>query len=345
MDERPILATLGLFIIDENIYPPSSNRKPEYDIIGGGASYAIIGGRIAVGARLSRRILGIVDKGTDFPIAVTKELDTWNTGIIYRDNPNRLTTRGANVYGEDGVRNFVYRTPKRRILGSDIIATGNLLELHSFHFCCGIDRCAETIDLFLDRRDKALGRPKMVFEPFPEVCVPENLAELQSMLNKVDVFTPNLNEAAAFFSIDHLPTTETEIANLSDKFFRSCSLQSGVVIRCGALGCFIKTQTLSVMLPAYHTNQENVVDVTGGGNSFCGAFAAALVLSDNWLLAGIMANIASGIVVERLGMPKLEKEGWNGVSISDRLTNYLHLNQDVLRDHRISLSDFNWLEI
>lgn len=329
----PLFSTLGLFIIDENQYPESWKRHPEFNIIGGGGSYAIIGGRFVSGPKLGKRVCGIIDKGSDFPERIQEEMESWGSGAIFRYDPNRLTSRGANIYGEDGVRNFVYRAPKKRIEGVDIVNTENLVNLRSFHFCCSVERCEETIDL-LSTKAQENGRPKplYVFEPFPEVCTHENLDVLNRMLHKVDVFSPNLNEAAALAGLDKLPTTEEEIKRLANLFLKYSSPSGGIALRCGELGCYILTQTVSIMLPAYHQSQSTVVDVTGGGNSFCGAFITALCLSGDWLTSGILANLASGCVIETLGMPKLDGEKWNKLTVKERLQLYLNSNKEILAD-------------
>lgn len=331
MAQTPLMTSLGLFIIDENQYPSSWKREPEYDIIGGGLSYAVIGARIVSGHNLAKRLSGIVDMGTDFPAALKAEIDSWGTGIVFRENPDRLTTRGANVYREDGVRDFVYRSPKKRIFGEDVIETEGLIDSRTFHFCCAVDRCESTIDQFVKLTSQnGRPKPKFVFEPFPDICVPENLTELQNMLHKVDVFSPNLHEAASFFLMLKEPPTEELIRDLAERFFRHQSEGSGVVLRCGELGCYVKSSTVSVMLPAYHIEQDKVVDVTGGGNSFCGAFITSLELSGDWLLAAVLASVASGVVIEKLGMPTLQGELWNGISTRERLDIYINRNKEKL---------------
>lgn len=342
MNSDPIFTSLGLFIIDENQYPASWNREPEYNIIGGGASYAIIGSRFVSGPKLGNQVCGIIDKGSDFPSEVEEEIKSWGTGTVFRLDSSRLTTRGANVYGEDGVRQFVYRAPKKRIESHDILSTGNLIDLRSFHFCCSIERCEETIDLFSTKASEhGKKKPLYIFEPFPEVCTHANLHNLNKMLHKVDVFTPNLNEAADFAGLDSLPQTEEAIENLAQSFFQHMSPTGGVVLRCGELGCFVLSKSVSVMLPAYHQDQAKVVDVTGGGNSFCGAFVTALVLSGDWLVAGVLGNLASGCVIETLGVPKLAEEKWNGLTVKERLEVYIANNRSLLSG--VSDVNISWL--
>lgn len=341
MEQTPIMTSLGLFIIDENQYPGSWNREPEFNIIGGGLSYAVIGARIVSGEKHGKRLSGIVDMGTDFPEALKLEMDSWGTGLIFRVNLDRLTTRGANVYRADGIRDFVYRSPKRRILGEDIIEANGLIDSRSFHFCCAIDRCESTIDQFLSlTKQNGYPKPKFIFEPFPDVCVPENLPELQRMLHKVDVFSPNLHEAASFFLKQNALPTETLIRDLAESFFRFQGEGSGVILRCGELGCYVKSSSVSIMLPAYHIEQDKVVDVTGGGNSFCGAFITALELSDDWLLSAVLASVASGIVIEKLGLPTLQGDKWNGKSLQVRLEIYIDRNKKKLAN--LDLGQIDW---
>lgn len=343
-DAEPLLASLGLFIIDDNVYPVSWNRPKEQNIIGGGVLYAVVGGRIACGKNLGNRITGIIDKGGDFPTNVQDQLDSWGTGIVYRYDANRKTTRGTNVYQEDGARNFVYLSPKKRIEASDIISTGNLVTLKSFHLCCAIDRCKQIIDTICKKREQiAWGRPRFIFEPFPDICVPENYADLKHILHQVDIFSPNLKEAASFLN-EKAPDDVAGIAKLARAFFVNSSPENAVVLRCGELGCFIKTKSLEIMLPPYHTNQSNVVDVTGGGNTFCGAYATTLELSNDHLLAGILGNIASGCVIEKLGVPvrTSNSEIWNGKDIKERLQHYFKANQGILGEY--DANKIEWLQ-
>lgn len=334
------MTSLGLFIIDENQYPPSWNRTPELDIIGGGLSYAVIGARIVSGPKYSKRITGIVDMGLDFPPAIKKEIESWDTGLIFRSDSSRMTTRGINIYREDGVRDFKYISPKKRILGEDILEVQPLANLRTYHFCCAIDRCESTIDDFLERSSlHVLSKPKFIFEPFPDVCVPQNLAALESMLHKVDVFSPNLHESASFHQLEKSAPSEELIRGLAEKFHKFQTSDGGVVLRCGELGCYVLSDTVSVMLPAYHIDQEKVVDVTGGGNSFCGAFVTALELSGDWLLSAVLATVASGIVIEKLGMPTLQNEFWNNETVKERLSSYIDRNRALLLELNVNLID------
>ncbi|ODV68001.1 Ribokinase-like protein [Hyphopichia burtonii NRRL Y-1933] len=339
--QDPILASLGMFIVDDNEYPASSGRPNEYDILGGGGTYAVLGGRIVSGISKARLITSVFDIGNDFAPSVKEEIETWKTGVAFRKDENRKTTRGVNVYDENDVRHFYYKTDKKRVEAEDVIETDNLIFLKTFHFCCAIDRCESMIDKLtkkVKQLDSSRPRPKFIFEPSPDACISENYEELIRVLPKVDVFTPNLNEAAEFAGVKTLPTTEEEIHQLSLKFTPYMKLpNSGVLIRCGPLGCYVNAPGATKLLPAYHIDQSKVVDVTGGGNSFCGALAAALVLSNgDWLYSAIMGTLISGCIIEKLGVACVEKdEIWNGKTLKDRLQYYLNREQDLAKTYKI----------
>lgn len=324
--EMALFCTLGMFIIDENRYPSSSERSNDYDIIGGAGLYALAGARIISGKERGRDVCAIVDKGSDFPPLVEQELLTWNAGITFREDKSRLTSRGVNIYDEDGVRHFEYLTPRKRIVAEDILADEFLLRAKSFHLICSIDRCNELIDGIKKKRN---GNTLFIYEPLPDDCIIENLEKLMNLLPKIDVFTPNLHEALLFLGKDKL---NLDMESIAQRFYQHMTkLNAGVVLRCGERGCYVMSDRVRDLFPAYHQDQNNVRDVTGGGNLFCGGFAAALALTYDWKISAICGNIVSGCIIELLGMPKVtqmagDDEKWNGLSLKERLAVYAKEN-------------------
>ncbi|KAK6464838.1 hypothetical protein DFJ63DRAFT_96173 [Scheffersomyces coipomensis] len=348
VEVESVLTSMGMFIIDENLYPVSWNRPSEYDILGGGGPYAIVGGRIAAGEKEGKRITGIIDKGRDFPQSVGDQLDAWDTGIIYREDNNRLTTRGQNIYDENDIRDFKYKNDKKRIEVDDILNYDKLKSSRSFHLICSIDRCHTIIDKLNQHLNH---QPIYIYEPLPDDCKHENLMKLTQLLPKIDIFTPNLDEACELVGINKKANELIDNSYLKDitqKFNQYLRLaNSGTVLRCGPLGCFIETidkQTYN--LPAYHLDQTKVIDVTGGGNSFCGGFVTSYILTHgDWLMSGILGNLVSGCVIERLGAPikATDKEEWNGVSLKTRFDNYVNQNQKLLTHYKLDKSKLNWI--
>ncbi|KAL6453726.1 MAK32 Protein MAK32 [Candida maltosa Xu316] len=329
-----IFTTLGMFIIDENRYL-DIDKPPEINIIGGAGTYAIVGARIISNSNQAREISGIIDKGSDFPIEVEDEIQTWETGVILRNNPTRLTTRGANLY-HNGIRDFEYLTPKLQIQVDDILQYEDLKHSTCFHLICTIDRCESIIDKL--NKENPENPPIFIYEPLPWDCIHERLDALKKLLPKIHIFTPNLDEAKLLLGIT---TTDCDPNLIAQEFTSFLKIpNSGTVLRCGAGGCLINTiDGTSIQLPAYHQNQKNVIDVTGGGNSFCGGFGMGFCLSKgNWLEAGICGNISSGCVIEKLGMPVVKGDTFNDKTFRERLKTYIDQNPSLK-------VNFDWIDV
>ena len=158
----------------------------------------------------------------------------------------------------------------------------------------------------------------------------------------VDVFSPNHIELARItgkeipFSLD-----ERFLEDLCAPFFTpqngGSHSQEMLVVRAGDQGCFVKSQSLQKGLPAYYAPPEKpqaiphvskVVDTTGAGNAFLGAFSVGfLTSSSDALFAACAGNVAASFVVEQVGVPTLTlsedgTELWNGESFSARLQAY-----------------------
>lgn len=70
------------------------------DILGGAGTYSALGARLFAAPQRSRAVGWIVDCGSDFPAELRETIDRWETGVVMRQTPHRLTTRGWNGYGE-----------------------------------------------------------------------------------------------------------------------------------------------------------------------------------------------------------------------------------------------------
>lgn len=332
-----IFTSMGMFIIDEIHFPKTSNMDSQYDVIGGGGTYGALGARIVTTRSRSKEIGWIVDKGQDFPKEVEDYLRRWNTGAIWKNTPDRLTTRGWNMYGERDFREFKYLAPKLRIDVEDLIEHESLLNSQSYHLICSPERCLQILTkLELNRHN--VQPPVITWEPVPDLCTPEHLPQCLENLKRIQVLTPNAEEASRFFNHEE-PTGKSELEALAAKFIPYLTSDSqfktgsGIVLRCGALGCYtLSTGGVSRWFPAYHNtsngSSDKVVDPTGGGNTFIGSFTTAFVLSEgNWAIASICGNIGAGIAIEQIGMPEYEEDKWNGWGVDDRVRWYIKSNE------------------
>lgn len=107
---------------------------------------------------------------------------------------------------------------------------------------------------------------------------------------------PNLKE---FCTAVHKPDLKNEeIEKYAMRMAKSLDLE-GVVVTLGEDGVFVlNNKGESHLIP---TKAKQVYDVSGAGDTFTAVFSAALVLSNDWFLAAKSGNIASGVVISKMG--------------------------------------------
>lgn len=343
---RPLFTTMGMFIIDTIEPHPTSNSPTQENVVGGGGTFATLGSRIIATGSRSQGISWIVDEGSDFPKEVKCYLNSWNTSVIFRKDATRLTTRGWNGYVDEHqqTRSFRYLSPKKQIVIDDILNEGELIRSRSFHLICSPQRAKKIAQTIRDEHVKHYGtssdepQPVIAWEPVPDACTPENLQDLLEVLPLVDIFTPNAEEAARLLGLEE-PTTKEGLESLALRYnkyltYKNDNLgsESGIVLRCGALGCYTLTfssRTYS-WFHAYHKKTPQLVkDPTGGGNTFIGAFVTGFVLSmGHFGVASICGNLGAAVGVEQIGMPVFERDSsqgdiWGKVSLKSRIDKYL----------------------
>ncbi|KAI9780407.1 MAG: hypothetical protein M1816_002865 [Peltula sp. TS41687] len=347
--DRPIdFVTLGMFIIDEIHFRPP--KPPVENIIGGAGSYAALGARLFSLPPSSRTVGWIVDAGSDFPSEIRETIRQWDTSCLLRESSQRLTTRAWNGYGEGEKRAFKYLTPKLRLSHQDL--TPHLARSKSFHLICSPTRCIDLVTGIRSLRRKLKAEedeidqePLLIWEPVPDLCVPEELENCYEALKYVDVVGPNHNELAAFFGQQGMEQGSEEVnRGLVEQLSREWlgrGFQGAVVVRAGKAGCYSATLRSSKWIPAYYdagsddvTAHSKVVDPTGGGNAFLGGLAIGLVRGgeqpslNNLEEALLWASVAASFAIEQVGMPSLTHEGkrerWNGADVYERLDEFTH---------------------
>ena len=168
--------------------------------------------------------------------------------MVYRDDPDRLTTRGWNGYeGTDERRAFRYMSPKKRLAADDL--TTELLRARSIHLICSPLRCQELVADIIARRKKAMpdtySRPVFIWEPVPDLCTPDELLNCTNTLPLIDICSPNHSELAGFMGDDGLDPETGDISTRAveracEQLLASMPLQSfSLVVRVGEKGCYI----------------------------------------------------------------------------------------------------------
>ena len=79
-------------------------RTAVKDILGGAGSWSALGARLFSPPPQSKSVGWVVDAGSDFPVDLRENIESWETSCVLRETPDRKTTRGHNVYGENEER-------------------------------------------------------------------------------------------------------------------------------------------------------------------------------------------------------------------------------------------------
>ncbi|KAM7209842.1 Ribokinase-like protein [Rhypophila decipiens] len=357
--------SLGMVVLDEIRFPDGQVLS---DVPGGSGLYSTLGARIAAPATAtqtktadSKEIGSVVLAGGDFPAPLRAVLRDWDHSLQFRLDPSRATTRGLIQYTSPNFkdRTFRYTTPTLQPTPADLRGDPNLLNSTAFHFLASPQDLHKLV-LDLAALRTAEGdptRPLIIWEPAPASCTPENRDVQIRAATVVDAYSPNHHEFLAVFGpLSNGSTAAGEdaadAAAMGSKrpFDRSlierhalCLLESGVgphgrglvVIRSGEHGCLVTSRSYPARwFPTFHSDPSKVVDVTGAGNTFLGAFTLMLGTSDtpappDPTEATIIGSVAASFTIEQIGLPKrgvsdktMGLETWNGVDISTRIDQY-----------------------
>jgi len=318
-------------------------------VLGGAGSFAAVGARLFCGppASSSRAVGWVVDRGYDFPADVRATIEGWRTSCLWRDTPGRLTTRALNDYGahdfrggfpgDDGgtgrltVKDFRYLTPKKQVDADSL--TPQLLRARCFHLICSPARLVALATRLRERlaEERIAAAPLIVWEPVPDLCIPEQREALRAALRLVDVVSPNHREQAGFFGRRGESARDGSVDRDDVTWHSHEMLQAGaraVVVRCGREGCYVARGGGFRWVPACHRSAEEVVDPTGAGNAFLGGLGVALARGRDLVEAAAWGSVAASFAVEQVGLP-VRRDGaegaetWNGVSVGERLEGFL----------------------
>ncbi|KAJ5994859.1 hypothetical protein N7481_001836 [Penicillium waksmanii] len=246
----------------------------------------------------------------------------------------------TNILGGSGAyaKKFKYTTPL--ILTEEEKLHGTIvLSSKSFHYLASpADLKPRLLKLLAIRAQTGIShRPLIIWEPSPLTSNPDNLRASLEVAKLVDVFSPNHLELAATFGVLYSSETQkSEIETLALKVLSSGVGPDGngvVVIRAGENGCLVQSRDAGPkwLPPFYEAGMEEeqasgVVDPTGAGNAFLGAFSIGYVETGDVIEAAYYGSVAASFALEQVGMPRRSEEGqkelWNGASVRERLDEY-----------------------
>ena len=121
-----------------------------------------------------------------------------------------------------------------------------------------------------------------------------NRATLKNLAQKADFFIINDKEAKALTQTDSISTA---LRLLKAKM---------LIITLGELGAIIKAEDMGIqMIPALNFPLKNVIDTTGAGDTWCGAFLAAYKLTKDLMKSVTIASTISSIKCSGWGLQKI----------------------------------------
>ncbi len=135
---------------------------------------------------------------------------------------------------------------------------------------------------------RALGVPT-ILNPAPAAPLPD------SIYRHIDYITPNETEAAALTGV---PVTNIADAEKAADVFLARGVRNAI-ITLGAQGAFVKNASVKAHVPA--VNAGEVVETTGAGDAFNGAFAVALSEGMGLVEAARFGCATAGISITRPG--------------------------------------------
>ncbi|MEM1049932.1 MAG: carbohydrate kinase family protein [Pseudomonadota bacterium] len=256
-DTRAGLICLGNLTIDDVVLPNGTERPGS---IGGDALYAVLAAR-----PWQSNAEMVAPVGTDLPDSVRagiRAAGLSEEGLPARDRP---TIHNRVVYDKQGGREWtLYNDPS----DFDVLSPlpGDIPDGYRRADRILVSAMAltatETLIPFL--KDKTAAR--VAFDPQEDYIV-GNEALLTSLVASVDVFMPSEEEVTRLTGLTDWPKAARLFSDWGP---------SVVVIKRGADGTLVydRERNLEFHLPAYPG--ASVVDTTGAGDSFCGAFMAAL---------------------------------------------------------------------
>lgn len=222
-----------------------------------------------------------------------------------------------------------------------------LLRSESFHFLAKPDILRDSVTQLMSLREQNghYPRPFIVWEPAPPFCSPEELEECVKASQLVHVFSPNHIEIAKFFGVaDNEILSESYLEHLARLFLEKAAENGGddlpLLVRVAERGAFIISRSQSLIArwyPAFYGQEPTIsqspysakklVDPTGAGNAFLGAFTHGYQKTKSMHEAACRGAVASSFALEQLWLPGMTfaRDGielWNGEASRARLDQY-----------------------
>ncbi|MBS7632567.1 hypothetical protein KEJ15_02950 [Candidatus Bathyarchaeota archaeon] len=277
------LVVVGHLAIDSIILP---SRQTPFVVLGGSATYVSL-----VARRLDASVAVVSKVGKDFPDAYRWWLEQERidlSGVLKQDNAQ--TTRFELEYSND-LTQRVLRLKGR----SPPIAVDDMpldLRAHIIHVApIAGEITYEDVEVLKKRAEILSLDPQGLVRSFGEngtvgmAALPD-----KRILNLIDIYKSSLNEILAVTGASDM---ETAVMAVHD-----CGA-SIVIVTLGADGAAISVEKVIHRVPAY--KPEKVIDPTGAGDVFIGAFLAEYSRGEDCSWCSYVGSAAASLATEGIG--------------------------------------------
>ena len=120
----------------------------------------------------------------------------------------------------------------------------------------------------------------------------------------VTLFKPNLGELKSGLKVDIDKTTASNIENAISVFKKSHNIET-VMVTLSEAGVFFSSNGVSKIIPAH---VRNISDVSGAGDTVISVAALCLALGMSAEFISALANLAGGLVCEKVGVVPIDKQ-------------------------------------
>ncbi|MBI5959706.1 MAG: hypothetical protein HY866_13270 [Chloroflexi bacterium] len=276
-DTEPDCVAVGSLITDDIVLPDGTTRM---GVLGGGVAHA------AAGMLIWGQRAGVCAcAGHDLSSAAHQRLvrDFDLRGIDWQDRPQ---VRAWQVFEWDGLRTEIFRQDSHE-RASNFPVPARVPEVYRSAGAVSLLRTAH------DLREWRAAFPAAAVLWEPELMTAADTAAFRAALPVLDIVSPNLLEAQQHYG--PLDPAAVVRAMLDDG-------APVVALRLGRAGSLVGTKNGDTLFQIPAVPVPQVVDQTGAGNTYCGAFVVGWAKTHDLCQAACYGAVAASFALEVTGV-------------------------------------------
>ncbi len=283
-------------ILDDLVFP---DGRTAMGVLGGGGPQTAFGMRLPAlaGWASDAYTVGLVSGvGPDFPPFAWEWLESAGVDLTGLRRDDLPTARAWQIMDDGEQRTQLFRVPGPVVaaqLGRSLDhLPDSYRQARGFHL--GVHPEEPDLAVLAQLRELGAARTEpstISVEPFKPADHPLVDSALRALCGACDIFSPNLAEARSLAGSGE----PEELAR------RLCEGGARIVaLRLGSEGSLIFDGRSLHAIPAA---AAPLIDPTGAGNAYCGAFLAAYLQTGDVRRAGLCASVAASFLVQQIGLP------------------------------------------